>query len=247
MIDLRLFANREFTIGNVLSTIAGASNYGIAFIGPLFLQQILGFSPFETAVLMIPGTLGLFAGNRFQDYFSRRASVYVVVFIGMMFLAAALWLNALYADRTDFTTVAWLRIVQGIAFGIFVVPTGVFAFKTIRSNTIDAASGLFALLRQVSGMIGIALLATLLEDSQNRYFQQLLLDVPRWPLLLHRSAPSRADTVASIHQHALVMGYQHVYAISAIVVAAVAIVIALYGICESSPARLLRNRPADAV
>ena len=246
MIDFRLFANREFTIGNVLSIVAGASNFGIAFIGPLFLQQILGFSPFETAMLTIPATIGLFAGNRFQDYFGRRISVYAVMVAGMILLAIALWYNGVYADSADFATVTWLRIVQGIAFGIFVVPTGVYAFKTIKSDVIDAASGLFALVRQVSGMIGIALLATLLEDSQNRYFQRLLLALPRWPMLLHRSAPSRAAVGAAISRHALVLGYQHVYAISAIVVLAVALSIAAYGAAQSSPARLFARRAADA-
>ena len=244
MIDLRLFVNREFAIGNILSAVAGASNYGVAFIGPLFLQQVLGFSPFQTAMLTIPATVGLFAGNRFQDYFSRRWSVYAVVAIGLILLGGALWLNGVYADSSDFGTITWLRIIQGIAFGIFVVPTGVFAFKTISSSAIDSASGLFALVRQVSGMIGIALLTTLLEGSQNWYFRRLLFEVPRWPLLIHKSAASRADTIASLTQRALVMAYQHVYALSALVVLVVAILIIAYGIAQSFATQPL-GRAAD--
>jgi DHA2 family multidrug resistance protein len=198
-------------------------------------------------MLTIPATIGLFAGNRFQDYIGRRVPIYAVMCIGLVLLAVALWYNGVFADRADFGTVTWLRIVQGIAFGIFVVPTGVYAFKTIGSDVIDAASGLFALIRQVSGMIGIALLATLLQDSQNRYFRRLLLDVPRWPVLLHRAAPSRTATLAAMNQHALVIGYQHVYAMSALIVLAVAVSIALYGVAQSSPARFFDKRAADAL
>jgi hypothetical protein len=150
----------------------------------------------------------------------------------MIMLAIALWYNGVYADLNDFTSITWLRVLQGAAFGIFVVPTGVLAFKTIKQKDIDGASGLFSVVRQESGMIGIALIATLLEASQNRYVHQLLLDIPRWPLLLHRAAPSRGAIVAAIERHALVMGYQHVFAVSAVIMLAAGVAIALYGVWE---------------
>lgn len=246
MIDLRLFLNREFLVGNVLSTVAGASNYGIAFVGPLFLQQILGFSPFQTALMTIPATLGLLAGNRLQDYLSRRVSLYLIVPPGMLLLAIALWYNGVYADLNDFTSITWLRIIQGMAFGVFVVPIGIMAFTTIQKRDVDAASGLFALIRQESGMIGIALIAALVEGSQNVYLRRLLQDVPRWPLLLHRSAPSRAQILAAVEQHAAVMAYQHVFAISAIVILALAVLIGAYGFVEWLPGRFRNQAARDA-
>jgi DHA2 family multidrug resistance protein len=244
MIDLRLFLNREFLIGNLLSFVAGMANYGVAFAGPLFLQQVLGFTPFQTALMTIPATIGLFIGNRLQDYWMRRVSVYWVVSSGMILLAVALWYNGVYADFNDFTSITWLRILQGAAFGIFIVPTGVLAFKTVLQKEIDAASGLFGLVRLESGMIGIALIATLLEASQNRYVHQLLLDVPRWPLLLHRAAPSREAVIAAIDRHALVMGYQHLFAITAVAMLITGIVIAAYGVSERL-AQPLGKQPAN--
>jgi MFS transporter, DHA2 family, multidrug resistance protein len=243
MIDLRLFLNREFLIGNLMSFFAGASNYGVAFVGPLFLQQVLGFSPLQTAIMTIPATIGLLVGNRVQDYLSRRIAVYWVVSGGMILLAVALWYNGVYADFNDFTSITWLRIIQGIAFGVFVVPTGVFAFKTVKQNQIDAASGLFGVIRQESGMIGIALIATLLEASQNRYVQELLLQVPRWPTMLHRGAPSRDAILAALDRHAFVLGYQHVFAVSAAIMCAAGIAIALYGLWDRL-GQPLRNQAA---
>ena len=119
MIDVRLFLNREFLVGNILSTVAGGSNYAIAFIGPLFLQQILGFTPLQTGLLTIPATAGMLAGNRLQDYLSRRISLYAIVAPGMILLAVALWYNGVYADMNDFSSIMWLRIVQGFAFGVW--------------------------------------------------------------------------------------------------------------------------------
>jgi DHA2 family multidrug resistance protein len=244
MIDLRLFSNRDFLIGNLMSFIAGSSNYAVAFIGPLFLQQVLGFSPLQTALLTIPATIGLFIGNRMQDYLMRRTSVYWIVAAGMILLAIALWYNGVYADFNDFTSITWLRIIQGIAFGVFIVPIGVFSFKTIKQNQIDAASGLFGVIRQESGMIGIALIATLLESSQNRFLQRLLLDIPRWPLLLHRGAASRDQIVAAVNQHAFVLGYQQVFAISAAIMCAAGLAVALYGVWDRLGHALFRNEPA---
>jgi DHA2 family multidrug resistance protein len=246
MIDFRLFRNREFSVGNVLSIVAGASNYGVAFLGPLFLQQILGFTPFQTALLTIPATIGLLIGNRIQDYLSRRISLYILLPPGLILLGVALWYNGVYADMNDFTSITWLRIVQGTAFGLFVVPIGVFAFKTIPKREIDQASGLFGVIRQVSGMVGIAFIATLVEGSQNEYFQRLLQQVPRWPMLLHRSAPSRDSIIAALERHAQVLGYQHVFAITAIAVIATGVLIALYGGGEWLSARAAQQRLSDA-
>lgn len=243
MIDLRLFKNRNFFIGNVLSTVAGASNYGVAFLGPLFLQQILGFSPFQTALLTIPATLGLFIGNRAQAYLSKKISLYLIVPPGMLLLAIALWYNGVYADLNSFTSIWWLRIVQGIAFGAFVVPIGIMAFATIPKRDVDAASGLFGIIRQESGVIGIAVIAAMLEGAQDFYFRRLLEDVPKWPVLTHRGAISHNAILASVSQHAAVLAYQHVFALSAAIVFALAVLIALYGFWESLPARL-GNRPA---
>jgi DHA2 family multidrug resistance protein len=238
--------NREFLVGNILSTVAGGSNYAIAFIGPLFLQQILGFTPLQTGLLTIPATAGMLAGNRLQDYLSRRISLYAIVAPGMILLAVALWYNGVYADMNDFNSIMWLRIVQGFAFGVFVVPVGIFAFKTVRKGDMDAASGLFALVRQVSGMAGIALVGAIVEASQNAYFRRLLLDVPRWPLLLHRGAPSHQAIVAAVSRRADVLAFQHAYAISAVVMLVLALLIAAYGVIEWLPERFGQQTARDA-
>lgn len=244
MIDLRLFRNRDFFVGNVLNIVAGASNYAIAFIGPLFLQQILGFSPFEVGMLSIPATFALLVGNRVQEYLSNRVSLYWIVAPSLVMLAAAVWYNGVYADLNDFTSIAWLRIPQGFAFGAFIVPIGILAFRGISKADVDAASGMFSVIRQESGMIGIALIGTLVEASQNFYFHRLLLDVPRWPLLLHRGAPSKAAVLASVSRRAGVMAYQHMFAVTAIVLLVLAALIAAYGISEwlaSRPAKLAQD------
>jgi DHA2 family multidrug resistance protein len=246
MIDLRLFRNREFFVGNVLNIVAGASNYAVAFIGPLFLQQILGFTPLQVALLTIPATIGLFIGNRAQDYLSSRVSLYWIVSISLVLLAVALWYNGFFAEFNDFTSITWLRIVQGFAFGAFIVPIGVLAFKTIPRGDVDAASGLFALIRQESGMIGIAVIGAIVEASQNFYFRRLLVDVPRWPHLLHRGAPSQPAILEAVSRRADIMAYQHMFAVSAVVTLALAAIIGAYGISEwlnaRGPAQLAHDR-----
>lgn len=82
-------------------------------------------------------------------------------------------------------------------------------------------------------MLGIALIGALVEASQNWYFRRLLQDVPRWPLLLHRGAPSRAAIVDAVSRRADVMAYQHMFAIAAAVMLIVAAGIAAYGLWES--------------
>ena len=230
MIDFALFRNRDFSIGSVLLVVAGGSNYALAFFLPLFLQQVLGFTPLQAGLMTVPATIAMFAGNRLQDVACKRFTIYAVVAVGMAVLAVSLWFNGLYADMNTFQSIFWLRAFQGFAVGIFMIPIGVLSLRSIARRDIDAASGMSALIRQASGMIGIALIADLIERYQNVFYRTLLLVVPRWPTHVQRLAvPNLTDVLA---RRATVLAYQHVFSISAIVMLAAAVGIALFGIYE---------------
>lgn len=242
MIDLRLFRNPEFLIGSALGIIAFSSNYATGFVFPLFLQEILGFSPLQVATIMIPAIGALFLGNRIQDYLTKRVSLYWILSPSLLMFAVALWYSGVYADSNDSTSIICLRMLNNFASGLLVIPIGVLAFKTIPKNAVDAASGLFALIRQESGMVGIALTGVLLEASQNFYFRRLLTNIPRWPLL-HQRGASHAAIIAAVDRRAEVMAYQHTFAMMAVVMVVFAAVIASYGIAKY----LCRLNPREIV
>jgi len=237
MINLRLFVNHDFLVGNVLSLIAGASNYGIAFFGPLFLQQVLGFSPLQAGLMTVPGAVAMFAGNRIQALVSRKVPRYAIIIAGMICLAAALWYNSVYSDRNSFETVTWLRTAQGLAFGLFLVPIGILMLRSIAKRDIDSASGLASLVRQFGGMLGIALVAAALERYHDVFLRQLLTEIPRWPYTFEPSAGTRSEILVSVSRQADVLAYQRLYAVSAIAMLAAALVVAAYALAEWHLAR----------
>jgi len=246
MINLRLFADRGFLVGNIFSLVAGASNYGIAFLSPLFVQQVLGFSPLQAGLITIPAALAMFVGNRIQDVASRRISTYLLVIIGTLCLAVALWYNGVFADRNSFETLTWIRILQGVGFGLFLIPIGVMMLHSISKRDLDSASGLGSLIRQFGGMVGIALVAATIERSHDFFLRRLLLDVPRWPYLTSPAARMPSAIVSSISRRADVLAYQQVYALSASVMLVMAAAVAVYWFFEWRYRQLATSMAANA-
>jgi DHA2 family multidrug resistance protein len=213
MVDVGLFKrNRDFLVGNVLNVVGGASNYGIAFLGPLFLQQILGFTPLQTGLLTLPAAFAMFVGNRLQDVTCRRVSPLWVLSAGMIILGVALWFNGVFGASNGFGSITWLRVLQGFAIGLFMIPIGVLTLRSIDRSDIDSASGLNALIRQASGMAGIAVIAGAIESSRSVFFRLLAADAPRWTALAHTSTKS---ILQALYRQAEVLAYQRVYALCA--------------------------------
>lgn len=215
MIDFRVFVNREFLIGNILGVVGGGSNFAIAFIGPLFLQEILGYPPLLVGLLTLPSALAMFAGNRVSDYLAPRIRLPILLSAGVVGLAAALWYNGVYADMASLKAIVVLRIIQGFAIGLFFVPLAILTLSTIQKRDIDKASGMFSLVRMISGMVAIALVGTLLTHSRMIYFERLMAVTPAWRYETSSHA-TVAAVVSNLSRRADVLAFQHVFAVTAL-------------------------------
>lgn len=211
MVNVRLFKNREFFIGNVVGVVVGGFNYGIAFLGPLFLQEILHFTPLQTALFTIPSALAMLIGNRFATVLAKKIPAFLLVAPGLLVLAIAIWMNGVYNEMADVNALTVLRLVQGFGVGLFFFPLSIYSFATIERGDIDSANGLFSLVRQVSGMACIAFIGTAITRGRSYFSEQIFARTPAWPLVPYHSAAQREQTVALISRSADVLAFQSLF------------------------------------
>jgi len=189
LIDLRVFLDRNFWIGSALMTVLCAAMYSSIIGLPLFLQTLMGYSAELSGLATAPRGIGAaiampVAGYLMSYVDGRRLIVFGVCLLGL----ASFLLGGVNLDISA-ESVVWPCVVQGIGIGFAMVPLMTLAMSTLRNEQIGNASGLFNLVRNVGGSIGIAMTTTYLaRGAQSHYSLMVSHLTPYDPVYQQRLA-----------------------------------------------------------
>ena len=168
LVNLRVFRYLSFAVGNVMSIVSGFGLYGVALILPLFLQSTLGFTAFETGMALMPGAaataVSMLIAGRIINRFDPRA---LIAFGFFMFIWAT-WLLGGLTTEAGYWNIFWPRIVQGFGLGFLFVPLSTVSLSAVPLGEMANATGIYSLVRQLGGSLGIAILTMLLERHTAR-------------------------------------------------------------------------------
>jgi len=179
ILDLRVLKDRGLAGAVLLGLVLGFGLYGGVFIYPLFVQNILGFTPTATGMALLPGGIMtavavIFCGRVLQKGFDAR----ILIVVGMFVYMAAMWmLGHLTTQSGEADTQAGL-MVRGFGLGLVFIPISTVAFAGLQGAQIAQGAALYNLMRQLGGSFGIAVLNT---------------------YIVNMTAYHRADIVASLH------------------------------------------------
>ncbi len=122
IIDLRIFKNRNFLMGNIVLFVFSFTLFGSSFLLPLYMQNGLGFSQLQTGIVLLPLGLaqGFFGGV--SGWLSRKVSPMLLVLGSLILLALTYYVNARFTLYTSEATMVHLFIVRGIAMGMLFAP-----------------------------------------------------------------------------------------------------------------------------
>jgi len=162
IVNLRILLNRNFAVGTALMTVMGVVLYGTIALLPLFLQTLLGYSAVQSGLAVSPRGFGsvvsmLIIGRLIGKIDSR----YLIMF-GFSVLAYSTFMFADINLDIAQTNIIWPSIISGLAMGFVFVPLTTTAMGTLSNDQIGNASGVFNLMRNTGGSIGIAAVTTLL-------------------------------------------------------------------------------------
>jgi DHA2 family multidrug resistance protein len=162
IVDLRALADRDFALGCALSFILGVGLYGSIYLMPVFLAFVRNHSAFEIGqTMMVTGAAQLLMAP-LAVAFERRARARVLTALGFGVFALGLALSAFQTRATDFDEMLVPQIVRGAAIMFCLLPPIRLALGHLAPAAVANASGLFNLLRNLGGAIGLALIDTLL-------------------------------------------------------------------------------------
>jgi len=173
LVDLRVFLDRNFAMGCILMGLFGGAIYGIITLLPLFYQTLLGYSALAAGLAVSPRGLGAICIMPIIGILTGKIDNRYLIFTGfLVFALTSLWMGDLSLDISP-SSMLWPIIVSGAGAGMVFVPLSTIAMGTLKNEQIGNASGLFNLMRNVGGGVGISIVNTLVARHQQIHRSEL--------------------------------------------------------------------------
>ena len=162
LVDLRVFHDRSFASGTTLMFLLGFGLFGSFTMLPLYAQTILGYTATWAGLVISPGGVASLFAMAIVANLIGKVDTRILVLIGALLNAWALWLLQSVDLDVGFRYLMFSRMVQGFGLGFLFVPISAAAFSHLPVEKLGQATGLFNLLRNEGGSVGIAVSATVL-------------------------------------------------------------------------------------
>jgi DHA2 family multidrug resistance protein len=162
IVELRNFADRDFAIGCLLSFVLGMGLFGSVYLMPVFLAFVRGHDAVEIGMIMLVTGACQLAAAPIAVILEQRIDTRLLTAFGFALFALGLGLGALATPQTDFAGMFWPQAVRGGAIMFCLLPPTRLALGHLSSERVPDASGLFNLMRNLGGAIGLALVDTVI-------------------------------------------------------------------------------------
>ena len=162
IVDLRVWKNRNFAMGTGMMTILGIVLYGCTALLPLFLQTVLGYPVLQSGLTVSPRGFGSIFGMLLVGKLLGIIDGRKLIIIGFCILAYSTNLFGGMNLEVASRNVMWPNIFNGFATALIFVPLTTLTMGTLANDQMGNATGIFNLMRNLGGGIGIAMVTTLL-------------------------------------------------------------------------------------
>ena len=166
-IDLHILGRPSFLIAGVIAFTTGMGLYGSAFILPLYLGQIAQYTPMQIGlVIMWMGLPQLFI-MPFAAKLSTQVDNRIMMSVGLGLFALSCFMNTHMSADTAGPELIAAQVVRALGQPLIMITLTNFAVSGIPPSLLPSASGMFNMMRNLGGSVGIATLATLLTNREH--------------------------------------------------------------------------------
>jgi DHA2 family multidrug resistance protein len=173
IVNLHVFKDRNFSLGAGFGLILGIGLYGIVYLLPVFLARVRGYSSMQIGELVFVTGLFQFLASPIGGVLARRGYSRQVLTAGLLMMAASCYQFSHLTWEWDFWEMLVPQMLRGAGLMFCMIPANVIALGRLEPNTLKDASGLYNLLRNLGGALGLAVLNTQLVERSSMHYQQL--------------------------------------------------------------------------
>lgn len=177
MLDLSLFSIPSFRNGNVVAAIVSLGEFGLLFALPLWLQNVLGYSAFQTGLILLGLAVGSFVASGLGAAIGTRRSPVFIVRLGIALeIVGIAGLGVLIRPDSPWWVIVPLLFMYGIGVGFATAQLTGVVLVDVPVERSGQGSGTQSTARQVGSAFGIAILGTVLFSGLGAAFQSSLAD-----------------------------------------------------------------------
>src|SRR6202522_4577173 len=162
IIDLHLFKERSFGVGNLLMFMVGFVLLSSTVLIPQFLQELMGYTAQRAGLALMPGGIAIIMCMPLVGFLLGKTDARRLLIFGLAMVCFALFHMTNFDTAIDFRTLATARVFQAMGLAFLFVPINTAAYSFIPPGKNNAASGLINLARNIGGSVGISFVTTML-------------------------------------------------------------------------------------
>jgi EmrB/QacA subfamily drug resistance transporter len=161
MLPMRFFRNRTFTLANVASLFMFFGMFGAIFLLAQFFQTVQGYSPLQSGLRILPWTAMPILVSPIAGALSDRVGGHRLMGVGLALQAAGLaWIAAVSTPTTPYSELVLPFILSGAGMAMFFAPVANVVLSAVRRDEEGQASGANNAIRELGGVFGVAVLAS---------------------------------------------------------------------------------------
>lgn len=180
IVQLRVLRERNFAVGTIIASFYGFALYGATALLPLFLQTLMGYPALDSGLAVSPRGLGSIASMLLVGVLVNRIDGRILLAAGFTILAYSTFLLSRLNLDISMMSVAVPNFFNGFAGGFIFVPLTTMTMARLRKQEIGNAAGIYNLMRNIGGSVGIATVTTMLvrgaQAHQNYLTANLTVD-----------------------------------------------------------------------
>jgi DHA2 family multidrug resistance protein len=210
IVNLRVFANRNFAIGTILATLFGIISYSPLTLLPLFLQNLMGYTALQSGFTQSPRGIGALLALPLAGLLSRKIDNRKLLIVGILLCGAASLMMGNIDLEVAKSSFALANLIQGAGLAFTFVPLATTTMGLLRNEQMGSATGLFNLMRNLGGGLGISLVTTMVARGAQSHQATLVTHLtpydPAYQSTLQTMQAALAPQVGTLQAQSVAAG-----------------------------------------
>ncbi|MCY3974183.1 MAG: DHA2 family efflux MFS transporter permease subunit [Simkaniaceae bacterium] len=180
IVDLRLFGDRNFAVGTIVTALSYMTLFGAIVVTPLWLQTRMGYTSFRAGLVVSTMGVAPFCTLFFAVYLMQRIRLRVLVAVALLILGTSFLYFTTFTTDVSLRVVALSRLYMGFGLSLYMAPLVAISFSYLPADKLAMGQGMFHFFRVLMGGIGTSIFITLWERRAVHHHHYLVEHLNRF-------------------------------------------------------------------
>jgi DHA2 family multidrug resistance protein len=173
LVELRAFSDKNFAFGSLFSFVLGIGLYGSVYLVPLFLGRVRGYDSLQIGETMAVTGAAMFLSAPISGALARKLDLRWMLAFGLALFGGGIWWMAHLTKDSAFWELFGPQAMRGFAMMFIMLPVNQLALGSLPPAALKNASGLYNLMRNLGGAVGLALINTIATSRLANHVEHL--------------------------------------------------------------------------